>query len=97
MGSIGAKFWNFLQNMGGSIANPFFNSCPSSEYSSQTYIAYNGEHYDVIKNILPIVYWRNYDDRGVSRSSQPQNWGGPAPPRTPNLAPMMGSTNVYSN
>ena len=24
----------------------------------------------------------------MSRSSQPQTWGGPAPPRTPNLAPM---------
>ena len=87
--AIGAKFWNIKKNLGGSITKPFFNSCPSSEYSSETYTAYNAEHYERIRNILPIVYSRNYDPKGVSRSSQTQTWGGGAPPRTPNLAPMV--------
>ena len=58
IGGIGAKFWNFKKNLGGSITKPFFYSCPSSEYSSETCIAYNTEHYERIRNILPIVYRR---------------------------------------
>ena len=71
--SIGAKVWNLQKNLGGSITKPFFNSCPCSEYSFETYIAYNAEHYERIRNILPLVYSRNYDPKGVSRSCQPQN------------------------
>ena len=74
---------------------PFFNYCPSSEYSSDTYIAYNAEHYERIRNILPIVYSRNYDPKGVSRSSQPQTWGG-RPPQNPKLGAYAPSlTNAY--
>ena len=54
---------------GGSITKPFFNSCPSSEYSSETYITYNAEHYERIRNILPIVYSRNYDPKGGDTDS----------------------------
>ena len=63
----------FKKKHGASITKPFFNYCPSSEYLSETYIAYNAEHYERIRNILPIVYSINYDPKGVSRSSQPQN------------------------
>ena len=43
LSGIGAKFWNFSKNLGVSITEPFVNSRPSSEYSSETYIAYNAE------------------------------------------------------
>ena len=89
--SIGAKFWN-LKKTWGSITKPFFNYfllCSEyssfllcSEYSSETYIAYNAEHYERIRNILPIVYSRNYDPkRCVKILSTPDLGGeGAAPP-----------------
>ena len=36
-------------------------------------MAFNAEYKKRIRNILPIVYSKNYDLKGVSKSSQPQN------------------------